>query len=110
MLSPQCNTKCDRLNAPIVHLDYYFPTWFLHRKLHFELRHRRNLGPEQLLRVTRVVSGTSDIFRWALQGNAEGVKSVLRDGRGSPFDTEGSQTALHVSSIEYQTKSEENEF
>ena len=88
---PSISAKCDirgclQQRSLIVSFSYYFPAWFLMRILHIQIRHRQNLGPEQLLRVSRRVSKYSEIFTFASKGDVEGMKSVLKDGRGSPFD------------------------
>ena len=88
---PVVSPRCDRLECThgsnfAMSFDYIFPTWFIARKLHVELRYRQNLGPEQLLRVSRIVHPYSAIMRTVYEGDAEGTKLLLQNGGGSLFD------------------------
>lgn len=99
IMSAKCDVhRCVQQRGTLVSFSYYFPAWFWMRILHIHIRHRQNLGLEQLLRVSRHVSAYSEILTYAANGNVEGVKSVLIDGRGSPFDVclGSNRSALHV--------------
>ena len=43
-------------------------------------------GPEASLRIIRPVNGDNLIFRYAAQGNNEGVRELLAKRSASPFD------------------------
>lgn len=101
IMYPRCDFHaCLRQRSFIVSFTYYFPAWFLLRILHIQIRHRQNLGPEQLLRVSRRVSDYSEILKFARKGNVEGIKSVLKDGLGSPFDI-GIQSSFSPMNVRY---------
>lgn len=73
-------------------LTTFFPAWFLNRKIHFSLTNRHNSGPEQALRVIRIVPSTSDIIKFAMQGDVQQMKDFPQNGQGSPYDTDGTNT------------------
>ena len=96
VVSSTCDVTSCMLSSPSLWFDYYFPAWFLKQKLHCLIKHRRNLGPEQSLRVTRIVSYASDIILCTLHGDVENMRLILSSGSGSPFDTDGRYPILHV--------------
>jgi hypothetical protein len=55
-------------------------------------------GPELLLRWHRVRAyGETDLFRFATQGNVEGIQDLFHRGMASPFDVQpDGRNALHV--------------
>ena len=100
IISPRCNlSNCDHTATPTLWVDYYFPAWFLNWKIYLEVRKRKNCGPEQTLRISRVVPSTCQLIRSAMQGDTTRVKSILENGLGSPFDTDGLNTPLIVSRL-----------
>ena len=97
MISVSCDTfECNHQPSPTLWIDYYFPGWFLDWRVHFLIRNRRGFGPEQSLRVTRVVAPTADPIKAAMQGDVERMRSLLRDGHASPYDTDGINSPLIV--------------
>lgn len=98
MISASCDTfKCNHQPSPTLWIDYYFPGWFLEWRVYLLMRNRRGFGPEQLLRVTRVVSSGSDPLKAAMQGDVQRMRVLLRDGNASPYDTDGINSPLIVS-------------
>lgn len=97
VVSSRCDVfECNNNTSAALWVDYFFPTWFLSRKIHFSLTYRSNSGPEQSLRVSRIVTSTSQIIQFAMQGDAQGIKAILENGQGSPYDTDGINTPLIV--------------
>lgn len=97
MVSPKCDViECNHNTSAAIQVDYYFPSWFLNRQIHFSFRNRHDSGPEHSLRVSRTVSSTSDIIKYAMQGDVKGMKELLENGQGSPHDTDGTNTPLFV--------------
>lgn len=97
VISSKCDVvECNHNTKAALWVDYYFPAWFLDRKIHFSLINRPDSGPQQLLRVSRIVSSTSDIIKFAMQGDVQRMKDLLQNGQGSPYDTDGTNTPLIV--------------
>lgn len=97
IFSSKCDVfDCNHNTGAALWVDYYFPVWFLNRKIHFSLTNRHNSGPEQTLRVTRIVHATSEIMKFAMQNDIQRMKDLLFHGRGSPYDTDGTNTPLIV--------------
>lgn len=100
VVSPKCKGfECNHPPSPTIWVDYYFPSWFLEWKVHLLIRNRHGYGPEQLLRVSRVIEPTSKMIKAAMQGDVHSIRSLLRDGHGSPYDTDGTNTPLMVRNI-----------
>ena len=97
IVSPKCDVfGCNHNISVGLWVDYYFPAWFLERKIRFSLTNRLNSGPEQSLRVSRIVPSNSDIIKFAMQGDVQHMKDLLIHGQGSPHDTDGTNTPLIV--------------
>lgn len=100
VISSKCDVlQCNHNNNAALWVDYYFPAWFLDRKIHFSLINRPSSGPQQLLRVSRIVSSSSEIIKSAMQGDVQCMKDLLQNGQGSPYDTDGTNTPLIVRDI-----------
>ena len=96
-ISVSCDTfECNHQPSPALWIDYYFPGWFLDRRVHLLMRNRRGFGPEQSLRVTRVVESAAHSIKAAMQGDVQRMRSLLRDGQASPYDTDGISSPLIV--------------
>lgn len=97
VISSKCDVfECNHNTNAALWVDYYFPAWFLDRKIHFSLINRPNSGPQQSLRVSRIVSPSSHIIKFAMQGDVQRMKDLLQNGQGSPYDTDGTHTPLMV--------------
>ena len=69
------------------------------RAFHLSFRLLLPAGPELIIRVNRIVPQSSAIFTLARSGDLEGVRQVLSQGLGSPFDVDNptGMSALGVS-------------
>ena len=97
-ITPKCNevTCRKRYNSSFT-LTYRFPKWLTNQMMSYALFATRASGPQMALSTARIISGNSDIFRQAMQGNIEGVKSLFNEGLASPYDTASNYgyTSLH---------------
>ena len=82
-----CNVPgCTQRTGPTVTLTYFFPVWLLARALFMAMKISSCDGPQFCLRVPRIVSNSSAIFTVARKGDVEGIKQILQQRQGSPFD------------------------
>ena len=87
VFSPRCDTvDCKHQPYSTLWVDYYFPAWFLKWKMHISVSYKS--GPDQFLRLSRIVAPKSDIIKFAVKGDVQRMKLLLQDGQGSPFDTD----------------------
>jgi hypothetical protein len=96
-----CNEpRCRRQSIPYIAFTYYFPQWLLARMFRIAFRLTYMNGPQVSLAMPRIISGNSDVFNFAIQGNLEGIKSLFSKGLASPFDVceSNGRTPLHVRS------------
>lgn len=82
------NQKCKRYSTPKVYLSYYFPRWWVIKRMMVLLAQWRTAfsGPELLLRFPRCVGENSAVFTFAHYGNIEGLKLLFNNGNASPND------------------------
>ena len=95
-----CNEfACKQRSYPSVHFTYFFPYWFLSRIITLSVRATASQGPELCLKVPRVRGRTEAVFRAAVSGDVEHMKSLLIKGFASPLDVSSSSglSALHAS-------------
>jgi hypothetical protein len=95
-----CNEfACKQRSYPSVHFTYFFPYWFLSRIITMSIRATASQGPELCLKVPRVRGRTEAVFRAAVSGDVEHMKSLLIKGFASPLDVSSSSglSALHAS-------------
>lgn len=99
ILGTKCNESACRKQSMIARVTCYFPQWFLSRMLCLTFSNLVTDMPRMSLSLPRVLQGNSDIFRFAVRGNLEGIKSLFEQGLASPYDVAFStcRTALHVS-------------
>ena len=84
-----CNFHgCIQRTSPTVIMTYYFPAWLLTRALFIAVKLSSCDGPQLCLRVPRVVSNNSMILTFASIGDVEGMKHILQQCQGSPFDVD----------------------
>ena len=105
-LAPECNLpSCTRsclIPSSLFSLTFFFPTWILVWAITLTLK-RSALGFDYNIRLFYCVSYSSPIFQCAYQGNVSGMKYILQNGLGSPFDVtpEPQRTLLGVSTSLY---------
>lgn len=88
-----CMRSCSSSQISIS-LTYFLPLWFLSKAITLSIQ-QHIWGLDYNIRVNHCVSFSSAIFQYAYQGNASGIKSILKARSGSPFDiTYGAQRSL----------------
>ena len=98
-ISERCSDgDCIQQSSSTLLISYFFPTWLLARAMILVLRLSSVHGPELNLRIPRIVSDTSRIFHYAIDGSIEDLKEIFHQGLGSPMDLNASNgnTALFV--------------
>lgn len=96
-----CNEKlCKQQRSSLLKVNYYFPSWLLHRMVAFKNIWNPNEGHQISVRIPRVVDPFSDVFLVADHGNLESLKELFDQGLASPFDISGDdgESVLQVSS------------
>lgn len=99
LLSQPCNEHaCKRQSTSSVQMNYYFPPWLLPRVIGILYKASTNQGPEMTLRVPYIRPRGDAVFRCAVQGNVESMKSMLISREVSPHDISSSSglSALQV--------------
>lgn len=99
--SSNCSEQCHGQSIPTLKAAYFFPTWFIERAIHFMVSLSYMNGLQVALTTPRIVPGDAPIFKFAIQGDREGVQSLFSQGLASPYDIAQStgRTVLHVSLI-----------
>ena len=77
---------CIQRTSPTIIITYFFPLWLLARALFLVIKLSSCDGPHVSLRVPRIRTDNSVIFTFSSLGNVNGVKQVLQQRLGSPFD------------------------
>lgn len=103
LLSPECSEDDCQKNCiyrgAAVALTYRFPTWVFSKAIQVAYNSTPLSGPAFCIKVQNVVGRECEFFRFAEQGNIDGLKSVLASGSARLNDSdESGKTALHVSS------------
>ena len=99
-IAQPCNVQdCIQRTSPTFIITYFFPSWLLARALFMVINLSSHDGPQFHLRFPRVMSNNSLIFNYAATGNVDGIKQILQQRLGSPFDvdTDTSYSPLMVS-------------
>ncbi|KAI9812177.1 MAG: hypothetical protein M1827_004843 [Pycnora praestabilis] len=94
----KCSEKsCRRRPDSSLKFTYYFPWWFLARKVTMAVTLNSMKGPGLLLRVPRVIEDFVEVFYFSRNNNVEGLKKLFNRHLASPHDTHGTygQTPLH---------------
>ena len=88
-LVPGCNvlscTQSCLISEMFFSFTYFFPTWLISWAIILVLR-RSTLGFDHNIRLLHCVSYSSPIFQCAYQGDVVGMKLLLHQRLGSPFD------------------------
>ncbi len=98
MFRPCNEASCQRRSVPRARISYYFPVWFLARKIYLHATWNALEGPELLIRLRRIVGPSALIFWYAGQGDLRGIQGLFSGGHASVDDvsaTDGS-SALQV--------------
>ena len=104
-ITPKCDDRNCAERARLVTLTtYVFPPWFLARAFHLVFRLLPCAGPELVVRVVRVVPITLAIFNHARTGDLRGLRKLLIQGLGSPFDIDVS-TGISARGVSNQSLS-----
>ena len=92
-------TQCSALFAFSGYVNYYFPTWFCRKMLHFNLISSSYREPFISLTVRVVISGNAELFVLACKDDYSGIQLLLCNGGARPNDLEedGGRNALSVS-------------
>jgi hypothetical protein len=95
-----CNEfRCRARGTAKAQFTYYFPPWFLAQRMSLTIT-TTPLGALGLaLTPSRIRSDDADIFRYAIRGNLDGIKTLFQQGLASPHDVNFSRgiAALNVS-------------
>lgn len=96
-----CNEiSCQQQNYSILSVNYFFPSWFLHRMVLFRGCTRSLLAGEHMIsvRTPRVVDTSSDSILLAQGGKVMAMQDLFSQHLASPFDTSiMGESLLHVS-------------
>ncbi|KAL8723155.1 MAG: hypothetical protein Q9225_000496 [Loekoesia sp. 1 TL-2023] len=90
---PNCRTR----SATSPQVSYYFPKWFVQKAITISMTKTAFGTPNLNLKVRRVVSEMSDLFRLSRFGDVEGCQTLFSKQQASPDDVNpiGGWTALH---------------
>lgn len=82
-----CNEKmCKQQRSSLLKVNYYFPSWFLHRMIAIKNIWDPTHGLQISVRTPRVVEYSADVFLIADHGNLDSLKALFAKGLASPFD------------------------
>ena len=100
---PYINEPCDdadcaQRSESDIRLVYLFPAWLLARALVLLFKTSPARGPELNIHLPRIISNSSRIFIYAVEGDINGMRDILNRGLGSPMDVDKTtgNTALLV--------------
>ena len=100
---PYINEPCDdadcaQRSKSDIRLVYHFPAWLLARAFILLFKSSPARGPELNIHMPRIISNSSRIFSYAVQGDIDGIRNILNQGLGSPMDVDimSGQTPLMV--------------
>ena len=98
ILTPPCNEKtCHKRASPLVHVSYYFPTWFLSRIVNVTAAFNTFNGLQLNLNVPRMVGWAHPLWRFAPCNDVASIQTLFSKDLASPFDVNAyGQSALHV--------------
>ena len=97
--APCDDSDCAQRSGSDIRLAYIFPAWVLARALILSLKLLPAYGPELNVRMPRIVSNSSRLFRCATDGDVDSMREILNQGLASPMDVDvlTGSTALMVS-------------
>ena len=99
IITPACdNAECITGSSSMVIFMYTFPAWLLARAFLFVMRLSSSRGLEFNIRLPRVISISSIIWRYLREGNIDSIKRLLQRRMSSPYVMESTSgvTALMV--------------
>ena len=101
---PSIRSPCDRASCrhkspAMVQVDYLFPPWMLMAIISTTIVAHSLQSCNITLRACRVVPDSAMIFRYAMDGNLQGIRMLFDEGTASPYDVDASTrtSALVVS-------------
>ena len=95
------NPMCSRRRSSATSVTYYFPRWWVARRMLNLVAKMTALGtPDFALNIPRIVPPTARIFRHAGAADIEAMREMFATGLASPVDTDAKTgiNPLHVSS------------
>jgi hypothetical protein len=90
---------CRRRRGLKFAMSYYFPAWFVEKKIELTLRSMPLAGPQISIKMASIVSNGALLFKYTHNKDLVGIKSLFSQGLAAPSDAghlDGC-TALHVS-------------
>lgn len=107
LITPKCNERsCRRRSAPLIDINYYFPTWFFARAVAMSVT-ISSFGISQSIRMPRMLDWSSPLWQYARIDELSGVQTLFSSGRASPFDINAyGRSALHVSPLIFDPEAE----
>lgn len=79
-------TACRRRRSTLLKVNYFFPSWLLHRMVVYRYRWDPATSQVITVRTPRLVPIGASVFKTASDGNLELLKSLFSQGLASPFD------------------------
>ncbi|KAL8674119.1 MAG: hypothetical protein Q9168_001456 [Polycauliona sp. 1 TL-2023] len=101
-LSPSCDMGgCKGNPQGLLHVDYFFPSWFLGKVISMALGVNQIYGPEFCLRVANVRADLDPIFRHSYNGDVDAIRSILVAGKASVLDVnaQSGNSLLHMAML-----------
>lgn len=97
---------CERKQSPFVTMDYYFQSWWMTHIVKMTLAYQPIAGPQFNLATLRRVPDGSQCFLLAMEGDIDGVRSLMIAGQASTKDVAATTwyTMLTWSVIKKQSK------
>ena len=90
---------CRRRRGLRFGMSYYFPAWFVEKKIELTFRSMPLGGPQLSIKMASIVSNGALLFKYTHNEDLVGIQSLFSQGLASPSDAghlDGC-TALHVS-------------
>lgn len=95
-----CDQKaCRKQSSSILKVDYYFPSWLIHRMIVLRNQTTPRDGHMLTVRTPRVVDNLSEIFNACKYGNMDRVRCLFAEGLASPFDVDSGGVTPLLASI-----------
>ena len=90
---------CRRRRGLKFEMSYYFPAWFVEKKIELTIRSMPLGGPQISIKMASIVSNGALLFKYTHNKDLVGIQSLFSQGLAAPSDSghlDGC-TALHVS-------------
>lgn len=92
---PKINSPCDRASChrkspPMVQIDYLFPSWMLLAMISTTIVAPSLQSCNITYRACRVVPDSAIVFRYAMDGNVQGIQMLFDAGTASAYDIDAS--------------------